>query len=88
MTSQRVERTWIRTGGYGRFRGEWVKCECLPLLPFQGNSFVIPPPPQPVVSPLSLLLINRPSYSTPLFSAVLSLLTQATTKIQYLPLGS
>ena len=27
MTSQRVERTWIRTGGYGRFRGEWVKFE-------------------------------------------------------------
>ena len=27
MTSQRVERTWIRTGGYGRFRGEWVKLE-------------------------------------------------------------
>ena len=25
ITSQRVERTWIRTGGYGRFRGEWVK---------------------------------------------------------------
>ena len=25
MTSQRVERTCIRTGGYGRFRGEWVK---------------------------------------------------------------
>ena len=24
MTSQRVERTWIRTRGYGRFRGEWV----------------------------------------------------------------
>ena len=24
MTSQRVERTWIRTGGYGRFRGEWI----------------------------------------------------------------
>ena len=24
MTSQRVERTWIHTGGYGRFRGEWV----------------------------------------------------------------
>ena len=24
MTSQRVERTWIRTGGYRRFRGEWV----------------------------------------------------------------
>ena len=22
VTSQRVERTWIRTGGYGRFRGE------------------------------------------------------------------
>ena len=25
MTSQGVERTWIRTGGYGRFRGKWVK---------------------------------------------------------------
>ena len=25
MTSQWVERTWIRTGGYGWFRGEWVK---------------------------------------------------------------
>ena len=24
MTSQRVERTWIRTGGYRRFRGQWV----------------------------------------------------------------
>ena len=22
---KRVERTWIGTGGYGRFRGEWVK---------------------------------------------------------------
>ena len=25
MTSQRVERNWIRTGGYGRFRFKWVK---------------------------------------------------------------
>ena len=24
VTSQRVERTWICTGGYGQFRGEWV----------------------------------------------------------------
>ena len=24
MTSQSVEGTWIRTGGYGRLRGEWV----------------------------------------------------------------
>ena len=24
MTSQRVERAWIHTGGYGWFRGEWV----------------------------------------------------------------
>ena len=24
MTSQRVERTWIGTGGYGRFMGEWI----------------------------------------------------------------
>ena len=28
MTSQRVERIWILTGGYGRFRGEWVNQEC------------------------------------------------------------
>ena len=27
MTSQMVERTRIRTGGYRRFRGEWVKRE-------------------------------------------------------------
>ena len=25
MTSQAVERTWIRTDGYGRLRGKWVK---------------------------------------------------------------
>ena len=25
MTSQAVEGTWIRTGGYRRLRGEWVK---------------------------------------------------------------
>ena len=24
MTSPRIERTWIRTGGYGWFRAEWV----------------------------------------------------------------
>ena len=24
MTSQGVERTWIRTGGYGQFRDEWL----------------------------------------------------------------
>ena len=29
MTSQRVERTQIRTGGYRRFRGEWVKLELI-----------------------------------------------------------
>ena len=29
MTSQWVERTWIRTGGYGRFRGEWVNRHCI-----------------------------------------------------------
>ena len=32
MTSQRVERTWIGTGGYGRFRGEWVKYQVTSLL--------------------------------------------------------
>ena len=25
MTSRAVEKTWIRTGGYRRLRGEWVK---------------------------------------------------------------
>ena len=30
MTSPRVERTWIRTGGYRRFRGEWVNTQQLP----------------------------------------------------------
>ena len=29
MTSQAVEGTWIRTGGYGRFRGEWVDKICM-----------------------------------------------------------
>ena len=33
MTSQRVERTWIHTGGYGRFRGEWVKKACSVVKP-------------------------------------------------------
>ena len=34
MTSKRVERTWIRTGGYRRFRGEWVNysLHCLSVL--------------------------------------------------------
>ena len=34
MTSQRVERTRIRTGGYRRFRGEWVNysLHCLSVL--------------------------------------------------------
>ena len=31
MTSQRVERTWICTGGYGRFRGEWVNDDTILL---------------------------------------------------------
>ena len=34
MTSQRLERTWICTGGYGRFRGEWVK-----HIPSEGYCF-------------------------------------------------
>ena len=29
MTSQAVEGTWVRTGGYGRFRGEWVDNMCI-----------------------------------------------------------
>ena len=45
MTSQRVERTWIRTGGYGRFRGKWVNLnkwnEC--LLKTQISDFFLNP---------------------------------------------
>ena len=29
MTSQAVEETWVPTGGYGRFRGEWVDKICM-----------------------------------------------------------
>ena len=36
MTSQKVERTWICTGGYGRFRGEWVNR----LIPCHSINFV------------------------------------------------
>ena len=36
ITSQRIESTWIRTGGYGRFRGEWVKVMVL-MKPCQGK---------------------------------------------------
>ena len=55
---------------------------------FKVSPSLFPLPPLPVISLLSLLLIHRPSHPTPLFSAVLGHLTQATTKIQYLPLGS
>ena len=30
ITSQAVEGTWIRTGGYGRLRGEWVNFAIFP----------------------------------------------------------
>ena len=55
MTSQRVERSWIRTGGYGQFRGEWVKYPKIskngdplffPVMPDTGNvkdCFDLPP---------------------------------------------
>ena len=39
MTSQRVERTWISTDGYGRFRGEWVNTNC--ILQGRMEDFVI-----------------------------------------------
>ena len=42
--SQRVERSWIHTGGYGQFRGEWVKlfsvCQLTKIaLKFWGVSY-------------------------------------------------
>ena len=40
MTSQRVERTWIHTGGYGRFRGEWVKFSVV-TLPLNAEAHVL-----------------------------------------------
>ena len=38
MTSQAVEGTWIRTGGYGRLRGEWVKLDYFSLVSPSGIS--------------------------------------------------
>ena len=35
--SQRVERTWICTGGYGRFRGEWVNRVKQALIFYNGS---------------------------------------------------
>ena len=64
-----------------------VVCTYLNVNVFHYNHFEVspslphpPPPRHPVVSPLSLLLIHRPSHPIPQFSAVLSHLTQATTK--------
>ena len=37
MTSKRVDWTWIRTGGYRRFRGEWVKHKMTYL--YKGKGF-------------------------------------------------
>ena len=39
MTSQRVERTWICTGGYGRFRGEWVNDDTILLSYFYQDLY-------------------------------------------------
>ena len=41
MTSQRVERTWIRTGGYGRFRGEWVKVDDRLMIVYVAINFLL-----------------------------------------------
>ena len=44
MTSQRVQRTRIRTGGYRRFRGEWVKYifkKCTKMLYLNGWIYII-----------------------------------------------
>ena len=46
MTSQRIERTWIGTGDYGWFRGEWVNkpamCKISHSLFFSIMLFVLP----------------------------------------------
>ena len=44
MTSQRVERMWIRTGSYRRFRGEWVKFCALSNLLFSYELLIGPQP--------------------------------------------
>ena len=58
MTSQRVERTWIRTGGYGRFRGEWVNIYRVSLhLNVSAHTVIIKYPPSHKYSPgISTLL--------------------------------
>ena len=52
MTSQAVEGTWIRTGGYGWFRGEQVKLfsEAIILHFFRFHSF-------PLHAPVGVLII-------------------------------
>ena len=43
MMSRGLESTWIRTGGYGRFRGEWVKLIEVKVIPFSNHlNFLIP----------------------------------------------
>ena len=39
MTSQVVEGTWIRTGGYERLRGEWVKTDSSWVVAFSTDTF-------------------------------------------------
>ena len=36
MTSPAVEEAWIRTGGYGRFRGKMVKLDLVKIT-LEGN---------------------------------------------------
>ena len=64
MTSQRVERTWIRTGGYGRFRGEWVKlcgsCGCQSSHPKVVSPEVMAPETR-VMLPESFSLVTKNS---------------------------
>ena len=62
MTSQAVEETWIRTGGYGRFRGELVDKICMMASKTDNSqtlkddtinikqSFIPPPPPRLTIS--------------------------------------
>ena len=39
MTSQVAEGTWIRTGGYGRLGGEWVKKDSSWVVAFSTDTF-------------------------------------------------
>ena len=69
MTSQAVEGTWIRTGGYGLLRGEWVKvtrshahnsCPALWWVPWLFLKIsILPPQKRSILNIRDLTILQR-----------------------------